>query len=138
MALSREDFLKMPNHTTKKITVPEKILGWAGQELFIRQLSRGDQDQFLKRQFGDGMVRAGHTEYDMAGLYGHDSWVCARGICNENGERIFTDDDAKEIDNKSGEFIGWAAIEILTFSGMKKDVDDAKKAAKAQKEELKN
>jgi hypothetical protein len=140
MALNRDEILAMVDLTKKEITVPSNILVWGGKTLFIKQLSRGDQDTYLKRQFGTGIVSAtGNTEFQMVGLYGHDSWLCSRGICDSEGKRIFTEDDLPMLEEKSGEFIGWCAQEILKFSEMDKDAKIAKKAAKAQqKSELKN
>jgi len=138
MALTRDDILGMVDLTIKEITAPDSIKVWGGKKLFIKQLTRGDQDVYLKRQFGEhGTMRAGHTEINMVGLYGNDSWICSRGICNEKGNRIFSQDDVEKLDEKSGEFIGWVAKEILKFSNMLKDAQEAKELAGVQ-EELKN
>jgi hypothetical protein len=139
MALTRDEILAMVDLTTKEITVPNSIKVWGGKTLFIKQLSRGDQDHYLMRQFGTGKVKTTGTEFDMVGLYGHDAWLCSRGICDSKGERIFREEDLPSLEEKSGEFIGWCASEILKFSEMDKDAKVAKKAAQAQlKTDLKN
>ena len=139
MALTRDEILAMQDLTTKPITVPDSIPVWGGKELFIKQLSRGDQDNYLIRQFGTGKVRTTGTEYDMIGLYGHDAWLCSRGISDADGKRIFSESDVEKLSEKSGEFIGWCALEILKFSGMDIDSKIAKKVAKAQaRDDLKN
>lgn len=138
MALTREEILSMNDINVKEITVPNKIPTWAGKKLFIKQLTRGDQDIYLKRQFGSGKLKGGSAELNMEGLYGNDSWLCSRGICNEKGEAIFTREDVDELDKHSGEFIGWVASQVLDFSGMLKDVKTAKELNKAVQEELKN
>jgi hypothetical protein len=139
MTLTRDEILAMVDLTTKEITVPDSIPVWGGKKLFIRQLSRGDQDNYLIRQFGTGKVKVTGTEFDMVGLYGHDAWLCSRGVSDAEGKRIFTEDDVDKLAEKSGEFIGWVANEILKFSDMDRDAKIAKKAAKAQvKEDLKN
>lgn len=139
MALSREEILAMVDLNTKEITVPNNIKGWAGKKLFIKTLTRGDQDMYLMRQFGSGKVNSTGSEFDMVGLYGHDAWLCARGLCDENGKRIFTDEDAKQLDEKSGEFVGWCAVEIVKFSGMLKDAKASKELANQEvNQELKN
>jgi hypothetical protein len=56
MALTREDFLGMDDLTTKEIVIPESIPVWGGKTVFIRQLSRGEQDAYMKRQFADARV----------------------------------------------------------------------------------
>lgn len=139
MALTREEILAMMDLTHKEITVPKDIPVWGGQKLFIKQLTRGDQDNFLIRQFGTGKVKPTGTEFDMVGLYGHDAWLCSRGVCDAEGKRIFTESDLPSLEEKSGEFIGWVAQEILKFSKMDLDAKLAKQAAKAQtKDDLKN
>jgi len=139
MTLTRDEILNMIDLTTKEITVPENIKVWGGKTLYIKQLSRGDQDTYLKRQFGTGKVSGGSSEFLMVGLYGHDAWLCSRGICDVKGQRIFTEEDLPALDEKSGEFVGWCAKEILKFSEMDKDSKIAKRVAKAQaKDDLKN
>lgn len=139
MALTREEILAMVDLTTKEIIIPDSIPVWGGKKIFIKQLSRGDQDAYLIRQFGSGKMKNWEAEVDMAGIYGNDSWICSRGICNEKGERIFIESDIEKLNEKSGEFVGYVAMEILKFSGMRKDVKVAKKLADAEvKEDLKN
>jgi len=138
MALTRDEILNMVDLTTKEITVPSNIKIWGGKTVFIKQLSRGDQDQYLIRQFGTGKVKPSGTEFDMVGLYGHDTWLCSRGICDAEGNRIFNASDLPKLEEKSGDFIGWCAKEILKFSEMDKDAKIAKQAAQAQKDDLKN
>lgn len=139
MALTRDEILGMVDISTKEITIPDSIPAWGGKKIYIKQLSRGDQDNYLKRQFGSGRVKNGVAEMEMVGIYGNDAWICVRGICDETGKRIFTEADIEKLDEKSGEFVGWVAVEILKFSGMNKDAKQAKKLASAEvKEELKN
>jgi hypothetical protein len=139
MALTRDQILAMVDLTTKAITVPDSIPVWGGQELYIKQLSRGDQDQYLKSIYANGKVTVVGTEFDMTNMYGHDAWLCMRGISDSEGKRIFKEEDLPMLEEKSGEFIGWCAEEILKFSEMDTDSKIAKKAAKAKlKGELKN
>jgi len=139
MALTRDEILAMPDLTTKSITVPDSIPVWGGQELYIKQLSRGDQDQYLKSMYDGGKVTVVGPEFNMPNMYGHDAWVCMRGISDSEGKRIFKEEDLHGLEEKSGEFIGWCAEEILKFSQMDTDSKIAKKAAKAKlKADLKN
>lgn len=140
MALTRDEILGMVDISTKEITIPESIPVWGGKKVYIKQLSRGDQDTYLKRQFGSNKLKSGEeVEMSMAGIYGHDAWICTRGICDETGKRIFQESDAEKLDEKSGEFVAWVAIEILKFSGMRSDAKLAKKLAASEvKQDLKN
>lgn len=136
--LTKAQILSFGDLEIKKVKVPEKMGKWSGQEFFIRQLTRGDQDDFLKRKFGGNKVApGGATGFDVAGLYGHDSWIVARGVCDEQGQKLFSDEDVAALNEKSGSFIGWLANEILVFSEMKEDAEAAEKLNKL-KEELKN
>lgn len=125
MALTREEFLAIDDLTTKEITVPEDIPAWGGKTVFIRQLSRGEQDAYMKRQFADARMKAQRREtggeISLAGLFGHDAWLCVKGVCDENGKPIFTEKDIEALNRKSGEAIGWLAKEIVQFSGMGED-----------------
>ena len=68
-------------------------------------------------------------------LYGHDAWLFSRGVCDEEGKRIFNNSDVEDIEKKSGEFVGWVASEIMKHSRM---VDDAKTAEDLGESDLKN
>jgi hypothetical protein len=145
MALTREEMLGMDDLTFKEVTIPEGIAGWRGRTIYIRQLTRGEQDAYVKRQFADARMRTQKRDVGgdipMAGIFGHDAWLCVRGVCDESGKPIFTDKDIAALNAKSGEAIGWIAKEIVTFSGMGEDVSVAsgeKTEAQALEEELKN
>ena len=128
--LTREDILGLQDITTKEITIPETIPVWAGKKIYIKQLSRGKQDDFLKRQFGSMKVRqeasrnAKQQEMTAPDLYGHDTWLFVNGVCDENGMLLFKLADMDVLNNKSGEAIGYIAKQILEFSNMTEDVND--------------
>lgn len=125
MALTRDEILAIEDLTIKEITILETIPTWGGRTVFIRQLSRGEQDAYSKRQFGDAHMRTQKRgmggEVSMAGLFGHDAWLCVRGVCDEKGKPIFVDKDIDALNKKSGEAIGWIAKQIVQFSGMGED-----------------
>jgi len=52
MALTREQILNKVDIGTKEIKVPE----WGGS-IYIRQLTRGEQDTYLKRQYGSTQLK---------------------------------------------------------------------------------
>lgn len=121
MAFDKEQILSISDIKVKEIEVPV----W-GDTVFIRQLTRGQQDAYLKRQFGKfGLKQHGQAqniESDV-NLFGHDAWIFAQGVCDENGVRLFTDNEVSKLEEKNGEAIGFVALAIVEFSGMQKDVE---------------
>jgi hypothetical protein len=143
--LTRDEILGLPDIATKEITVPNTIPVWGGKTLMIKQLTRGQQDAYLKRQYGETRMkqdaRANNQEISAVNIYGHDAFICIRGICDENGKTIFTDADTQKLNEKSGEAIGWIALQIIEFSGMGADAKIARGDATAEevlKDEVKN
>jgi len=126
MFLTREDILSLSDITVKEIVVPSDIPEWANKHLFIRQLSRGQQDDYLRRQFGSIRMKqdakARNQEVSNANVYGHDGWLVIMGVCTPDGIPLFTVADEKSLATKSGQAIGWIAEQIIEFSGMKEDV----------------
>jgi hypothetical protein len=125
MALSKEQILGMVDLKVKEVEVPV----W-NDVVFIKQLSRGQQDEYMKRQFGKLAMKqqgnAQNIESDME-IFGHDTWIFAQGVCDENGKRLFSDKDVQQLKEKNGEAIGFVASEIVKFSGMKEDIDELEK-----------
>lgn len=128
MALSRDQILGTDDLGRKEIEVPE----WGGT-VTIRQLTRGEQDAYLKRQMGDAKMKAGRKEvsgeFNAAAMYGHDAWLCVRGICDADGKPMFGDKDIEALAKKNGAVVGRIAQEIVKFSDMAEDVpleDEAK------------
>lgn len=146
MSLTRDEFLAIDDLDIEEVTFPEHIIGWGGKTIFIRSLSRGEQDTYLKRQMGDAHVRMdmkknSSSELPLAGMFGNDPWLCARGACDEKGKPIFTDKDIVSIQSKNGEAIGWLAKRILEHSGMAEDIavlNGEKTANQALEDEVKN
>lgn len=132
--LTRDEIFALDDITITEITVPTTIPVWGGKSLMIKQLSRGQQDAYNKRQFSEMLIKQDGTNKQqknktnrqeitgISSVYGHDAWLCVRGICDANGKLIFTDADIARLNEKSGEAIGWIAKEIVKFSGMADDV----------------
>jgi hypothetical protein len=121
MALSREDILGIQDITVKEIEVPE----WNGT-VFIRKLTRGQQDEYARRRFGKAnlkQVGKGQEIQSTVDIFGHDAWLVAQSVCDENGKRFFKDSDVEKLNEKSGEAIGFIAVQIIEFSGMKEDIE---------------
>jgi hypothetical protein len=136
--LTRDEIFGLEDITTKELTIPSNIPAWGGRSLLIRQLTRGQQDEYLRRQFGSMKMRqdtrAKQQELSSANIYGHDAWLFARGVVNHDGKPMFTDADIAKLNEKSGEAIGWVAGQIVEFSGMRQEVDEAKAIEQAETE----
>ena len=135
--LTRDAILGIKDIDVKDITIPDHIAGWGGKKIYIRQLSRGKQDTYLKRQFGSLRMKQEsnkrarkitNQELVAPDIYGHDAWLCVHSICDDMGVLLFTEKDMDVLNEKSGEAIGWIAQQILEYSGMTEDVDALTKA----------
>lgn len=139
MALSKNDILQMQDIEIKEITIPDTIPHYGGETVHLRQLSRGEQDTYLKRQYGDARMKqnkaSAEQEISAFNIYGHDSWLFIRGVCDKDGARLFKNSEVDAITAKNGEFVGHVAGEILKHSRM---VDDAETAKDLGESELKN
>lgn len=126
MTLNKQKILAIKDIQVKKIMVPV----WE-EEVYIKQLTRGQADEFYRRQFGglnmtqEVTKKKTASKQDISGLqiYGHDAFLCACGICDEKGNPEFSLEDVKELEKKNSEAIGFIAHEILVFSNMDKDVE---------------
>lgn len=143
--LTRDAILSISDISVKKVTIPETIPMWGGNDVYIRQLTRGQQDQYLKRQYGETRMRqdarAKNQEITSVNIYGHDAWLCVQGVCDEKGAAMFRDADIETLNKKSGEAIGWLAAQIVEFSGMAADAKVARgevSAEEALRDEVKN
>lgn len=130
MSLTRTTIFALQDISLKEITIPSTIPVWGGETIFIRQLSRGEQDAYLQRQFGATRMRqdakAREQEISAVNIYGHDAWLFVHGATDENGKKLFTEADIPALNAKSGEAIGWVAAEIIKFSGMDSDAKVAR------------
>lgn len=125
MALSREQILGVQDIKTKEIEVPL----WDGS-VYIRQLTRGQQDEYMQRQFGVMAMKQQGKSQNVEGsvnVFGHDAWIFAQGVCDESGNRLFSDKDVDKLKEKNGEAIGFVAKEIILFSGMQADIAELEK-----------
>lgn len=134
--LTREDIFSLNDIETKELTVPTHIPGWGGKKIYIRQLTRGEQDAYRKRIYGNTTMkqdtRAKKQEISGFGIMGHDAFLCVMGMCNPDGSRMFKPEDEAKLKERNGEAIGWIALEIVNYSGM---ADDEKVARGEQSEE---
>ena len=145
--LTKDAVFALSDIDIKEVTIPDDFMStaWRGKKFFIRQLTRGQQDQYLKRQFGDTKMRqdakAKNQEISAVNIYGHDAWLCVQGMCDEKGSPLFTIADIEKLNTKSGAPIGWIASEIIKFSDMAKDEQVARgelSPEKALEDDVKN
>jgi len=68
VALTRDQILAQSDIKFKKIYVPV----WK-DNVWIRQLTRGEQDKYLKRQYHQARIKE-VTEVSAMNLYGHDAF----------------------------------------------------------------
>lgn len=126
MALNKGQILQLDDIQRKEIEVPV----WDAT-VIIRQLSRGQQDEYMRRRFTNSAMKhsGGGQELDSkVDLFGHDAWLVAQAVCDEDGNRLFSNSDVKELEKKNGEAIGFIAVEIVKFSGMSKEVEELEEA----------
>lgn len=119
MPLTLTQIMAANDIAVKEIEVPE----WDGT-IYIRQLTRAQQDDYLKRQMGTRMkqdMKAKSQEIDLSNFYGHDSFLVVSGACDESGKPLFSAKDIEALKNKNGAVIGRIAKEILIFSEMVED-----------------
>lgn len=111
----------------KKIEIAE----WGGY-VFIKQLSRGVQDEYLRRQFGRADVGSTGetTEIRGATVFGHDVFIVINGVVDEDGKNMFTDKDTKWLKEKNGAVVGKLARAIIEFSDMVEDIEAMEEQAK--------
>jgi len=87
MSLTKEQILNSQDLTKEKIEVPE----WGGV-IFVRTMTGAERDSFEQ-----GIVNDDRT----ANLSNIRAKLCALTVVDEEGKRIFTDDDVKGIGEKS-------------------------------------
>lgn len=137
MALTKEQILGLSDIQVKEIKVPV----W-DDTVYIRQLTRGQQDSFMFRKFGKSSSMRGlgkQSEIDSnVNLFGHDAWIAAMGICDDSGNRLFSNSEVKQLEERNGEAIGFIASEILKFSGMTKDIEELEEALDEERDDVKN
>lgn len=125
----RDIILRADDIKLKKRPVPE----W-DVVVYLRQLTRGEQDEYMQRQYGSvGMTldtKSSKQDVTEIKIYGHDAYLCACSLADENSERIFSQNDVEALGEKNGELVGQLATEIIEWSEMAEDVKIA--------EELKN
>lgn len=90
--LNRDAILGAEDIKTETVPVPE----WGG-EVLVKTLTGTERDAFELSTVKDG--KDGKKKADLTNLRAK---LCARTICDEEGELLFTDSDIIELGKKSG------------------------------------
>lgn len=109
MLLKREDVLTSHDVKTKDVEVAE----WGGS-VRVRQMTLAERGEFARRG-ADGVATTG-------------AWLLATLCVDENGKRMFTDDDVEGLMRRNHRAIDRVVDAILEVNGLdQKKVDDAVK-----------
>lgn len=119
MALSRDGILAVSDLTTETVPVPE----WGG-EVIIRGLTGDELDayQASRRQFRN----AGTPQQEL--IYVQDNArasLLAKCLVDEDGERLFTDQDAGELGQKNGKVLDRLYDVAARLSGLSGEEQEA-------------
>ncbi len=117
MALSKKQILESKDLETKLVPVPE----WGGAVL-VSQITAADRDRFESSIYvGEGATRRTNSENLRARL-------CALCLVDENGKRLFTDEEAIELGKKNAGVMDRLFDISQEINGMsKKEIDVVKK-----------
>lgn len=109
--MNRESIEVAADYEIEKVPVPE----WCG-DVFIRSMDAGDKIDFVTQCDGDP------PEVHLA------CWLCARMICDEKGNRLFTESDMDIFRAKNPDVVQRIGEEIVKLGRISSDaVRDAEK-----------
>lgn len=115
--MNRDDILSIIDLDFKSIKVP----AW-GKDIFIRQLSAYERATLNELTLP---LQESTKDSDQIKVM---AIACTYFISDENGKRLFSDDDAEALQSKSQE-----AIHFIFIEGMKYSAMTAEETAKAKK-----
>lgn len=108
MELTRDAMLALPpaTATVERVEVPA-----LGGHVYVRALSGAERD-------------AMDSERNRGGIVAFRAWYAVRVICNEAGERLFTDADAAALAQKPAHLLDPAIKAALRLNGQGTDADE--------------
>ncbi len=107
MALTKDQIVDKTDVEVKEVYVPS----W-GDSVFIRVMGADENDRYQRYYLNkDGKV-------DINKLQGARARLCALCICDEKGNRLFSDDEAKELGKKSTKAIELIVKECNKLNGL--------------------
>lgn len=108
MSLSREEILNAKDNVMEEFPVPE----WGGS-VFIRSIGATSKERIGQRMVGpDGKSR---------NMIGFRAAICAEGIVDEKGIRIFSQEDVELIGDKSDAVLDRLSTAIRRLSKMDRE-----------------
>jgi len=123
MALTRDQIIEKTDVEVREVYVPS----WS-DSVFIRVMGADENDRYQRYYLNkDGKV-------DIHKLQGARARLCALCICDEKGNRLFSDDEAKELGRKSNKAIELLVKEINKLNGLEDDAleEEAKNSEDSQ------
>jgi hypothetical protein len=125
-ALRRDDILVIDDRPLYELDVPE----WNGV-IYIRALSARERDrfeQYVQSTKSDGHSNGNGVTPDIS-IAGVRERLCVLCCADENGERLFTEDDIVWLGERSGAVLDRIATAAIHYNGMSKEAQDALKAS---------
>lgn len=96
--LSKDQILSAQDLDKELVHVPE----WGGH-IYVRALTGAERDAFEASLISERSVQRGRRQETIrsSNFQNLRARLCALTICDENGERLFSDSDVKELGRKS-------------------------------------
>jgi hypothetical protein len=110
MILSRAAILAASDLRKETVEVPE----WGGS-VIVRELTEWERRRFVAVNTANVNVETREVT-DMDAILSARVQVVAWATVDEAGQRLFTDDDARELNGKNGRVIERLAVKILQLS----------------------
>jgi len=111
--LTRDQILSASDLTIQRFDVPE----WGG-EVCLKVMTVGERDEYENDW----------AKSRLTGMHNFRSRFLVRCICDEQGNRLFSDDEAEELANKSAAAMARLWDEAMTLNKLKeKDVEELAK-----------
>jgi len=118
--LNRDSILNARDFGLKEVEVPE----WGG-EVYLRKWSAKDRSAYISKSVNvdEG---GGHVNYET--IFDGQVWAVAMSLCDEEGKRLFTDDEIDLLAAKNGDVIQKLCEEVFKLNGLaEKSVEEAAK-----------
>lgn len=119
MALSKQDIIKVKDSVVERVDVPE----WNG-EVFLRSITASERGQI---EAAAASFRESKGK-DASFARTFTVKIVAMSLCDENGARLFSDDEVAHLGQKNARVIARLAERAQHLSGFsKEDLDELEK-----------
>lgn len=106
----KDSIIAADDRKTKRVDVPE----WGG-EVILRGLSGTDRDSWEQ----SNVIRRGNTAE--VNLTGSSARLLVRALVDEEGNRLFADNEWQQLSAKAGHVLSKLADEVIDMSGLGAD-----------------